>query len=71
MKRDRSVIIPDSVRGLQIDNLMGAISSGGLRRGFPNQEGDFSSLSTCATADVRVPYFWFAILDGRPINCLP
>jgi len=37
----------------------------------PDQEGDFSSLSTCATADVRVPYFWFAILDGRPINCLP
>ncbi len=35
------------------------------------EEGDFSSLSTCATADVRVPYFWFAILDGRPINCLP
>src|SRR5271169_5018048 len=24
-----------------------------------------------STADVRVPYFWFALLDGRPINCLP
>src|SRR5260370_1028324 len=32
-----------------------ALSSGGLGRGFPNQEGPFSSLSPCATAGVRVP----------------
>ena len=27
--------------------------------------------STVSTSKLCVPYFWFAILDGRPINCLP
>ena len=48
-----------------------AISSGGLKRGFPNQEGDSSSLSTCATVEVHVRYFWSAIPDGTPHTYSP
>jgi hypothetical protein len=41
------------------------VNLGNGRFAMFNKERDIS------TADVRVPYFWFAILDGRPINCLP
>src|SRR5262249_22182508 len=31
-----------------------AVSSAGLKRGFPNRKGDFSSSSTCVTVNVPV-----------------
>jgi hypothetical protein len=40
-----------------------AISSVGLKSGFPNRKGDFSSSSTCVT--VNVPCAVFVICDSE------